>query len=488
MRAAALFALAAAAAAQAAATPPVIAADPALATKLRVAENWVRTQMARENVPGASMAIVHDQQVVWAKGFGVADVKSKAPATPQTRYSICSVSKLFTSMAAMRERDAGRLDLDRPLASYLEGYSLPGNDDGEGEITPRSIMTHSSGLPREADFRYWSDQKFPTLQDLKSRLGQQRRLFQPFDRHQYSNLGMSLLGEVVASVSGQTYHDYVRANFLQPLGMARTTSDIPLELRGRELAVPYGHRKFGWERRPHEPYRINALAPAAGFVSTVEDLAKFASWQFRLLGRGGTEILKATTLREMQRLHYLPPDASLNMSKQSFGLGFQNYQKNGKSFIGHGGGCPGYKSYFLMRPQEKLAYIVMFNVGDIDSRHFAHELYDLTASDVAASTRAGPAGAPQDELSEYEGLYATDGYAWDIYVGSYKGELIIADMFSSSPSQADRYRKVGKDAFRQVREDGSLADEARFERNAKGQVWRIWQDSDYLERVPQRGR
>jgi CubicO group peptidase (beta-lactamase class C family) len=227
--------------------------DPALATKLRIAEHWVRTKLAQENVPGASMAIVHDQRLVWARGFGLADLKSKTPATPQTRYGICSISKIFTSMAAMRERDAGRLDLDRPLSAYLGGYSLPPMEAGEGEITPRAIMTHSSGLPREADFRYWSDQKFPALDELKARLGQQKRLFQPFERHQYSNLGMSLLGEAVAGLSGRSYGEYIVANFLRPLGMARTTADIPIELRGKELAVPYRPRKFGWERRPHEP-------------------------------------------------------------------------------------------------------------------------------------------------------------------------------------------------------------------------------------------
>src|SRR5687768_9254383 len=90
-----------------AASAAPLSADPKVAAKLRIADKWVAAQIAHDGVPGASVAIVHDQQIVWAKGFGFANVKDRVPATPQTRYSICSVSKLFTSLAAMRERDAG---------------------------------------------------------------------------------------------------------------------------------------------------------------------------------------------------------------------------------------------------------------------------------------------------------------------------------------------------------------------------------------------
>jgi hypothetical protein len=186
----------------------------------------------------------------------------------------------------------------------------------------------------------------------------------------------------------------------------------------------------------------------------------------------------------MQRLHYMPADSSLNMSKQSFGLGFQNYQSNGKTFIGHGGGCPGYKSFLLMRPQEKLAYIAMFNVGDIDSRHFAHELYDLTASDVTAAAAGAGGAAASDPLADYEGVYGTEGYVWDVYAGGYKGDLIVADLFAASPAKGiSRYRRTEPDLFRLIRDDGSLGDELRFERDGKGKAVRLWQDSDFLERL-----
>jgi CubicO group peptidase (beta-lactamase class C family) len=95
-----------------------IASDPKVAAKLRAAEAWLETRLARDNVTGASVAIVHDQQLVWARGFGYANLAKKVPVTPQTRFSVCSISKLFTSVAAMRERDSGRLDLDKPIQTY----------------------------------------------------------------------------------------------------------------------------------------------------------------------------------------------------------------------------------------------------------------------------------------------------------------------------------------------------------------------------------
>jgi CubicO group peptidase (beta-lactamase class C family) len=107
-RKAATFAIAAVLSLNSAAAPAQgLAANPDVAARLSAAEAWLGTQLRRDGVTGASAAIIHDQQVLWSKGFGYANLKGKVPATPATRYSICSISKLFTSMAAMRERDSG---------------------------------------------------------------------------------------------------------------------------------------------------------------------------------------------------------------------------------------------------------------------------------------------------------------------------------------------------------------------------------------------
>ena len=483
------------AAASAPAAAPAIAADPKLAARLRAAEAWIETQLASENIAGASMAIVHDQNVVWSRGFGYANVAGRVRATPQTRYSICSISKLFTSMAAMRERDAGRLDIDRPISAYLPWFNIRDVETPDGPVTARAIMSHVAGLPREADTPYWSDVRFPDIATVRARLAEQQNLYRAYDHLQYSNLGMALLGNVVEATSGQDYHHYIRSNFLTPIGLTRTTSEIPVRLRGSELAIGYTARRTGWNREAIPAYTLNALAPAAGFASTAEDLGRFASWQFRLLTSGGENILRSSTLREMQRVHWMTPDNPT----ETWGLGFGTYQHGTRTFVGHGGYCPGYRSTFMLRPQDKLAIVVLINVDDGEPGRFARQLYDFAGADVVRAAAAlapssGPEPRPQQppesagpapaaDLAPYEGAYRTSRSASDVYVAPYGNELMVIDLFAATPAaEITRLRHVEGDRFRVVRANDTLAEEVRFERNRQGRVTRIWWHSNYLDR------
>src|SRR5207244_302422 len=137
------------------------------------------------------------------------------------------------------------------------------------------------------------------------KLSSQEDLYPADTDYQYSNLGMSLLGEVVASASGQPYPEYVQKNILNPLGLKDTTPEMPEKQRGARLATGYSAILRDRTRQPMPFFQARGIAPAAGYASTVEDLGRFASWQFRLLSKGGKEVLAANTLREMQRVHLL---------------------------------------------------------------------------------------------------------------------------------------------------------------------------------------
>jgi CubicO group peptidase (beta-lactamase class C family) len=471
------------AAAQPAPAPKPLA-EAKLAAKLRAAEHWLATQLEQEAVPGASAAIIHDQRVVWAKGFGWANMAGKVPATPRTRYSICSVSKLFTSIAAMQLRDAGRLDLDRPIGDYVDWYNIRDVAVPDGPVTARGIMSHVAGLPREADFPYWSSADFPSLADVKGRLGSQTNLYRAYDHLQYSNLGMTLLGEAVGSVSGQGYHDYVRARLIEPIGLSDTTSELPRSLHGKAFAVGYKARNGRGERDRFPFYATNALAAAAGYASTVTDLGKFASWQFRTLAGGDASVLKPATLREMQRTHWVTPDKN----DESWGLGFATFMHDGKSMVGHGGYCPGYRTTLMMRPQDKLAYVVMVNVNDVNPGAYVRTLYDLTAAELREIAKpepeAAPAQKPATDLAQYEGYYHRPGYDYDTYMVASGKDLLAIGLHEDKPKDGiDRFRHVSGDTFRAVLDDESLGDEVRFERAANGRILRVWRHSNPLERV-----
>ncbi len=458
-----------------------IPVNPDVAARLRAAEAWLSTQLARDGVPGASAAIVYDQQLIWSKGYGYANVTGKVPATPATRYSICSISKLFTSMAAMRERDAGRLDIDSPVSRYLSWYNIREVEKPDGPVTARGIMSHVAGLPRESDTPYWRDAKFPDIATVRARLGEQSNLYRPYAAQQYSNLGMTLLGEMVAATSKQNYHDYVGTHFLRPLGLSNTTSELPIERHGKDFAVGYTSRQTGWSRSPFPAYKVNAIAPAAGFASTAEDLGKFASWQFRLLEGGGEDVLRASTLREMQRVHWMTPDKP----DETRGLGFANYIHNGKSFVGHSGGCPGYRSVLMMRPQDKLAIILLTNADDADTARLSRELYDLVGPEIAKAAKATkPPEQRKANFAAFEGIYGRDRSANDLYLAQVGEELVSVSLYSetNTAKNAARWRHQSGNVFRRIRDDDSLGEDLRFETDASGRVKRLWVHSNPLEK------
>jgi len=471
--------------------PPAVAQAPErtdLASRLAAAEAWLETQLAHDNVTGASAAIVHDQRIVWSKGFGHANLAGRVRATPQTRYSICSISKLFTSMAAMRERDAGRLDIDAPVSRYLSWYNIRDVERPDGPVTARGIMSHVSGLPRESDSPYWEQGRFPDIDAIRARLGDQTGLYRAYDASQYLNLGMTLLGEMVASTSGQDYHDYIRDNFLVPLGLTGTTSELPAAMRGKALAIGYTARRVGWNREPVPSYTLRGVAPAAGFASTVEDLGKFASWQFRLLDQGGETVLRSSTLREMQRVHWMSPDDA----SETWGLGFATYMHDGKSFVGHGGYCPGYRSTLMMRPQDKVAVIVMANVDDANTARLAREVYDFVGAELAQMTRMATASAAAEpakprtaDFSAYEGRYGRERSALDVYVWQSGNDLYSASLYADTRAAKDatRWRHISGSSFRRVREDDSLGEEFRFEAGPSGRIERVWWHSNPLARM-----
>ena len=137
---------------------------------------------------------------------------------------------------------------------------------------------------------------------------------------------------------------YAKAHVLTPLGLNNTRTFMPMDLYGKQLAVGYGALKRDGTRDLLKSFDARGITPAAGYTSTVEDLGKFASWQFRLLRTGHENTLKAPTLREMQRVQFMDPDW-----KTSWGLGFTVSHRDDHIYVGHGGDCPGYQTTLQMR-------------------------------------------------------------------------------------------------------------------------------------------
>ncbi len=152
-----------------------LAEHPEVRSATELLEAWIEAQRVYRELPGLSVGIVHDQTLIWAHGFGWADVERREPATPSTLYRIGSITKLFTATAILILRDAGKLALDDPLTAHLAWFAMKSASPDAGAITIRHLLTHTAGLPREAAFPYWTDYQFPSVEEVRARLATQER-------------------------------------------------------------------------------------------------------------------------------------------------------------------------------------------------------------------------------------------------------------------------------------------------------------------------
>jgi CubicO group peptidase (beta-lactamase class C family) len=446
---------------------------------------WLHAQRDYDRIPGLSAAVVHGQETVWMGAFGVQDLTTGVPASAGTIYSICSISKLFTAVGVMQLRDQGKLRLDDPVRRHLPWFAIRQTHADRGDVTVQGLLTHAAGLPRESDHPYWTapDYPFPAREQIIERLRNQETLYPADTYYQYSNLGLTLAGEVVAAVSGLSYGDYVRRNILGPLGLASTTPEMPAAERGKRLAQGYGSLTRAGTREPIAFFEARGIAPAAGYASTAEDLAAFARWQFRLLEQGGTEVLNANTLREMHRVHWVDPEFEVTR-----GLGFGVWRDNNRTFVGHGGSCPGYRTQLLLRPAERIATIFLAN-GMVNASAYAQRMYDIMAPALLAAARDTTRPRAADTtLAPYTGRYGQQPWGAEAAMVAWQEGLAVINLPTMNPlTGMTRLRKTGDHTFRRIRPDDTLGETIVFEMGPDGRAARyIWHNNIY-PRVPDDG-
>ena len=337
-----------------------IALHPHVGGNLDLLEVWLQARMAYAGWPGVSIGIVRDQQLIYSKGFGYADIKKKTPTTPDTLYRIASHSKLFTAIGILQLRDQGRLKLDDPVKAHLPNFNITITDPEARPVTIRHLLTHSSGLPREAGSAYWSDFNFPDREQVIERLAGQQTILPSESLFKYSNLAYALLGEIIADKTDESFATYVEEKIMAPLGMDDSSVVFPNKHQS-QLAVGYGRRLPDGTRQVFPFIDARGMAPATGVTSSVNDMARFVSWQLRLRNHGGNELLAAATLREMQRPHWLVVDW-----KNGRGLGFGIVHTQDRDLIGHGGGYPGYRTGTQISSKEDIGVIVFTNSLDAE--------------------------------------------------------------------------------------------------------------------------
>jgi len=360
---------------------------------------YINRAMKKKKTVGLSIALVDGEHIIWQQGFGYADKKNKIKTTPETIFRAGSISKLFNTMATMKLVEQGKLDIDRPLADYLPEFQIKtrfGNTDG---ITPRTIMTHHSGLPGDwADDMWVNDpQSFTRLVHL---IKNEYTAYPPNTILSYSNLGVTLLGHAVQKISKTPYANFLNQTLLQPMGMKN--SQFQPEISGKQTAKSYQKGK------PVTEYPLRDT-PAGGLNTSATDLSQLG---ILINNRGklnGQEIISENSIDEM----FSVQNANIQLDAgQQIGLGWFIFDKilmGEEPVYGHDGGTIAHHSSFMVAPESGLAVTVLANSDSCDSNAIASKALQL-----AWNVKTGKQLPKNSETlakiiqpSDFEGIYAT---------------------------------------------------------------------------------
>jgi len=320
-------------------TPPSIAE---LTASLEVV---IEREIERMAIPALSIALVDDQKIVWARGFGFQDPVARVPASPETVYRVGSVSKLFTDIAVMQLVERGAIDLDRDVTDYLPELELD-NRFGKA-VTLRQLMAHRAGLIREPPVGNYFDPSEPSLAATIASLNGQKLVYEPTTRVKYSNAGIAMVGYVLERVTGTPFTEYVRSEVLDAFAMMHSDFEPSARVRG---ALAKGEMWAYDGRRFEAPTFQLGMAPAGSLYSTVLDLGGFMSALFR----GGGGVLETETLESMYAPQFRDVDENA-----SYGLGFRVTELDGRRRVGHGGAIYGFSTQLVFLPDEKLGVVAV---------------------------------------------------------------------------------------------------------------------------------
>jgi CubicO group peptidase (beta-lactamase class C family)/D-alanyl-D-alanine dipeptidase len=347
---------------------------------LKKLESWVADQVAAKSLPNLSIALIDDQRVVWAEGFGFEDANGRRRATADTAYRVGSVSKLFTDLAVMQLVEQKRLDLGDPVSALLPEFA-PKNSF-KTEITLRHLITHQSGLVREPPIGHYFDPEPRSLLDVVRSLSATSLIFEPGTRTKYSNAGVTVVGAVFERAVGQPFPVAIDRTLLSPLGMKASSFAPGAELQKR---IASGKMWTHDGQTIETPTFLLGTGPAGNLVSTVVDLGKFVSMIFAEGRSANGPIVSRETLRSM-----IEP-ASDKQADAGFGLGFALSQLDGEPMIGHGGAVYGFATEVQALPRSRLGVAV---ITGVDCGNGIASRIATTALKVMLAARKGTALPP----------------------------------------------------------------------------------------------
>lgn len=317
-------------------------------------------QLAREDIAGVVVSVVKDGKVLFAKGYGYADVAKRTPVSADsTLFRPGSISKLFTWTAVMQQVEQGKLDLDRDVNDYLD-FKIP--PTYPKPITLRNIMTHTAGFEETVQELFVADAKDLKPFDIYLKEHLPARIFPPGTTPAYSNYATTMAGYILQRVSGQDYYDYIDEHILKPLGMAHCTFRQPLPVN----LQPMMSNGYEVASQPAKTFEFVEAAPAGSSSVTAMDMTRFMLAHLQDGQFEGAQILKPETARMMHSRQFQNvPDMN------AMALGFYEETRNGHRIIGHGGDTDYFHSDLHLVPDAQVGFFVSYNSagkGEVSNR------------------------------------------------------------------------------------------------------------------------
>jgi len=367
----------------------------------------VETLLASHPVAGVAVAVVRDEEVV-SRGFGVRDLGTGAPVTPETMFHLASVSKPFVATALVSlatARDAGTrlFDLDAPVIEWVPEFTLA--DGRAGEVTARTLLSHSSGLPDVAEYG-WHDPQLgdDALSEFVRSLSRWRLQSEPGSTFSYSNAGYELLGLLLSRVTGTTFEDAVRRQVLAPLGMRDSTflrGEVPEHLAasphvGMPLSVPDGAYPYTRRHAPSSTLHSNLVEMCRWMVAHLEPAGGSAGGSNRSWTRLDAALL------DLMWQPVVPVGAPPWEEAAALGWAVGTYRGHGT--LSHSGADPGFGSKLVLVPGCRTGVVVLANSNTVPTGTLAAAALDVALADGFPRTSGPTARGPREGVEALRAL------------------------------------------------------------------------------------
>lgn len=386
--------------------------------QLAAIEEKVEKRRQELGIPGMSLVIVKDGQIIYLKGFGYKDLEKKISVTPDTQFAIGSITKSFTGLSVLMSADEGKLSLEDSPKKYLPYFKIK-DAETDKNIKIRDLMDHSSGLNR-TDLAMLTGKL--SRKELIQVVGEAQPMAKLNEKFFYNNVMFSAAGEIVAATQKQTWENFVKSRIFAPLGMNNSAMSIAEMQKAKDYSFGYEYNADTKETNKFPLNAvvspINSVAAAGAMTSSARDMAKWINFVMNKGEANGKRLISEKGFAEWTKPQTkISPDDNF---AYSFGWFLKDF--DGLQGIGHGGNVPGFTSWTAMLPEKKIGFVLLTNVSNTP---FGNELTSIILDTFLEKKEVKQVETTASVSPEKEvGKYRFEQAGMDVEIQIKEGKLV----------------------------------------------------------------